>query len=333
MNSGKYIFYALSLELASLLLLIQQSHELADYLMFLLLHGMASGVLTALALQVLPKQYRSPLFFVALLVFGFTFFVPYLGFILALLSIAVGLYLPTLIRPNTFNKVALPDYTPMPSTRHQNADGVDLKSLLTDNSLPDDQRIQGMLAVKSLPVRITGRILRDSLGDDFEDLRLLAYGVLDQKEKDVTIRIDRAKNLLKHADERRKPRLLRLLSELYWELVYQDLVRGDIKQLAMDKALEYSGQALDENKNDGQMWFLQGRVYLEGGQFALAETCLKHAKSLGMPSSRINPWLAEAALMLKNPLMTQALMTEISGSNQTPASKAAIDYWSKFETS
>lgn len=333
MSNSKYIFYATSLELASLVILVQQSHEFVDYVMFLGLHGLASGILTVLALQVLPKQYRSPLFFTGLLVFGFTFFIPYLGFMLAVLSILVGLHLSTFFRPSNFLEVVLPDYTPMPSTRHQNVDSNDLKSLLTDNNLPDEQRIQGMLAVKTLPVRITGNILRDSLGDDFEDLRLLAYGVLDQKEKDVTLRIDRAKTLLEQADERRKPRLLRLLSELYWELVYQDLVRGDIKQLAMEKALEYSERVLADNIKDGQMWFLQGRVYLESEQFAMAETCLKHAKSLGMPSSRINPWLAEATLMLSKPMATSVLMAEIRGSDQNPTSKSAIYYWSKFEAS
>ena len=333
MSNIKLLFYASSLEVASAFILISESNAASEYLVFLTLHGISAAILTIFAMRVLPKKFRSPVLFTSLLVFGFVFFIPYFGFILALGSIFVGLFLPSLFKANAFEHIDAPQYTPMPSAALQGIKNNDLKSLLTDNSLPDEQRIQGMLVVKSLPVRVTGNILRDSLGDSFEDLRLLAYGVLDQKEKDVTQRIDRAKTALQECADKQKPQLLRLLAELYWELVYQDLARGDIRQMAMDNALSYIDEVLASNPIDTEMWYLQGRIYLEKKYMDKAEICLLKSKELGMATTRINPWLAEACLHLGKPLDTQALMAELHDTNPSAASMAAIHYWSKLETS
>ena len=83
---------------------------------------------------------------------------------------------------------------------------------------------------------------------------------LDQKEKEITRDIDRVLQLLERAKESRRYRLARRLAELYWELSYQDLVRGDILTLTLERASFYADMGLMESPEDAGLWLLRGFV-------------------------------------------------------------------------
>mgnify|MGYP003379176219 CR=1 FL=1 len=114
--------------------------------------------------------------------------------------------------------------------------------------------MKALLALQHMPAR-SANILRDTLSDSSDDLRLLAYGMLDSREKQLTHRIQNA--LQRHADlttpeERYLP--ARELAELYWELVYQNLVQGDMRQFALEQVQRYSNEALKHKVKDAGLW-------------------------------------------------------------------------------
>jgi hypothetical protein len=94
--------------------------------------------------------------------------------------------------------------------------------------------MKALLALQNVPTRQSSGILREALADSADDLRLLAYGMLDAREQQLTHRIEQA--LQRHRNGRAgtdEARYLaaRELAELYWELVYQELVQGDMRSL------------------------------------------------------------------------------------------------------
>jgi len=323
----RWLLYALVLELASLVLLLSASSDLSLFLTYLGTHLVASLLLASAVWGLLPAGFRQPKVLSWLLTFSLAFFVPIFGLVAILGGVLMGYLLPAVFRDEPFVAVEAPVFTPVPAPALTGFRQEDLKGLLKSPDTPVELRLQSMLTVRGMPTRSTGRVLRDTLGDASDDVRLLAYGILDQKEKAITQQIDRAITLLETATDARRYRLYRRLAELYWELTFQDLVQGDIRQLALEQAAFYVTQALSEKDDDGGMWLLRGRIFLTEEKLEQAEESFLYCRELGLPPSRVNPWLAELALMRGQYGRVRKLMTDISTDAQFTSLNQSIQYW------
>lgn len=72
-SSWKLLIYAISAELGSLLLLLSQNSSLSYFLLYLVAHGLASALLSAVAWTFLPARFREPKVFSLALIFSFAF--------------------------------------------------------------------------------------------------------------------------------------------------------------------------------------------------------------------------------------------------------------------
>ncbi len=327
MSNLKLLLYAISAEAASLMLLLSEETSLAYFMLYLLAHGLASALMSVVAWSVLPARFRSPKLLSMVLIFGFAFFIPAIGLFTIIGGVIVGAWLPAVFRDRPFGLVNDPYYTPVQAATSSTFRQVDIKSLLSNPDSPDGLRLQGMLVLKDMPARVTGKFLRESLGDSYEDVRLLSYGILDQKEKAITRDIERVLQLLERAKASRRHRLARRLAELYWELNYQDLVRGDIRKLTLEKAAFYADMGLMEAPQDAGLWVLRGRIQLAEGNYADAYQSLIFSRRLGLSASQVNPWLAEIALQRRQFAMVRQLMNEISDLSQFTHLNKSVEYW------
>lgn len=327
MYEWRLLFYALILEALSIYLLVNGSHFVLVFDQYLLVHAVASGLITRGIWGLLPRHYQDPKGWCQALIFSLAFFVPAAGLLAMLVGIVVGYSLPAAFHAEPFEIVEHPSFTPVPAPSESGFRQGDLKSLLTSVDTPTELRLQGMMAVRSMPTRITGQVLRQTLGDPVDDVRLLAYGILDQKEKHLTLQISRAMQLLETATESRRYRLYRSLAELYWELNYQHLVQGDIRALTLEQASHYVDQALMERPEDAGMWLLRGRILQSAELLEEAEQCFLFCRQLGLPASRVNPWLAELALWRGQYNRVRALMSDIADDTQFTGLNQAAQYW------
>ncbi|EKF75604.1 hypothetical protein A11A3_01997 [Alcanivorax hongdengensis A-11-3] len=331
MSELKLLIYALAVEATAMLVLLSEHKSLIAFTLYLSSHGLASVLLALGAWRLMPLRFRRPPLWSWLLIFGFAFFIPAIGLLTILGGLLVGILLPAVFRDQPFGLVDKPYFAPVSVTTGSSFRQVDLKSLLSGKNVPNALRVQGMLVLKDMPPRITGRLLRATLGDEFEDLRLLAYGILDQKEKEITRQIDRLLQMLERARESRRYRLSRRLAELYWELNYQDLVRGDIRDLTLERAAFYGDMALMESPDDAGMWLLRGRIQLAQEDYGQAHQSLTFARRLGLSSAQVNPWLAEIALERRQLPLVRRLMQEINEESQFTTLNRAVQYWRDHE--
>lgn len=327
MSNLKLLIYAVSAEFGSLLLLLSKEASLGLFLLYLISHGLASALMTVVAWGMLPARFKTPKLLSWVLIFGFTFFIPAIGLLTLLGGVVLGILLPSNFRQHGFGIVEQPYFTPVQASPGSGFRQIDLKQLLSSNEAPDALRVQGMLVLKDMPAKVTGKVLRESLGDRFEDVRLLSYGILDQKEKVITRDIERAMQMLERAKESRRYRLARRLSELYWELSYQDLVRGDIRSLTLEKAALYADMALMEAPQDAGLWLLRGRIQLARQEYGDAQQSLVFARRLGLSPNQVNPWLAEIALDRRQLMMVRRLMAEISDDSQFTNLNKSVEFW------
>ena len=327
MSSLKLLIYAVSAELGSLLLLLSKEASLGIFLLYLVSHGLASALMTVVAWSVLPARFKTPKILSWVFIFGFAFFIPAIGLLTLLGGVVLGIWLPATFRQHHFGVIEKPYFTPVQASAGSGFRQIDLKSLLSDSESPDALRVQGMLVLKDMPAKVTGKVLRESLGDRYEDVRLLSYGILDQKEKVITRDIERAMQMLERAKESRRYRLARRLSELYWELNYQDLVRGDIRAIALEKAAFYADMALMEAPQDAGLWLLRGRIQLARNEYGDAQQSLVFSRRLGLSANQVNPWLAEIALDRRQLILVRRLMSEISDDSQFTNLNKSVEFW------
>ena len=131
------------------------------------------------------------------------------------------------------------------------------------------------------------------------DIRLLAYGMLDNLEKNLNGLIHSERQRLATGGNERIA-AVRRLSELYWELVYHDLVQGDLRNFALAQSQDYTHEALTNAHDDTCLHRRLGRLKQMRGYLTGARAAYDQALALGMPQSRITPYLAELAFDVRD---------------------------------
>lgn len=325
--SVRFLVYALFLEFGSLYLMLSGSDSRWGLLTYLALHTLASLAMARGVWGLLPRHYQEPVGATQLLLFSLALFVPLVGLVAMLIGVGIGYALPAVSREEPFVMVRVPSFTPVPAPSGAGFRQEDLRTLLTSSETSTELRLQGMLTVRDMPTRFTGSVLREVLGDAVDDVRLLAYGILDQKEKQLTQQIDRAMRLLETANPARAYRLYRRMAELYWELAYQDLVQGDIRELSLRQSFQYVDRALSEKPDDAGMWLLRGRILMVDGDLEEADKSFRFCVLLGLPASRVNPWLAELALWRGQYQQVRELMSAIADDSKFTSLDKAARYW------
>jgi hypothetical protein len=200
---------------------------------------------------------------------------------------------------------------------------------LKDLDIPEASRMQTLLALQAMPARLANPILREMLADPADDIRRVAYGMLDVQEKKINGRIHL--ELLKLA-EARDPALrqitLRNLAELYWELVYGDLVQGDLRQHAIAESMRYLEEALKTTHADAGLWFLKGRL-LHANRDPGAEEAFNLAVAHGIVESRVLAYRAEIAYYKRDFAAVRALAAVLGKGQESPRLAPLVRYWTR----
>ncbi|WP_199272373.1 tetratricopeptide repeat protein [Paraburkholderia acidisoli] len=295
------------------------------------------------------RQWRRPQFaFLWLLLAA----VPLLGLLCAPIAIALGTSLRHRERNLPIEHVDEPEFAAGSVGTVSYGRGARLKAELQNADAPTSFRMTALLAMQSMPVRTVSPLLQDMLADPLDDIRLLAYGILDNREKQLTQRIlaERAKLDGKTADSavksdgkadnkadakraapplsaRERGEINKSLAELYGELIYENLVTGDVYRNAADQADAYARAALEDLPDDAALWRLRGRLALGNGELDAAETMLARAIEFGFPRERMLPYLAEAAYLRGDYARVRALLAESTQYATLPTLRPVLEYW------
>jgi hypothetical protein len=189
------------------------------------------------------------------------------------------------------------------------------------------RRVTALFALQSMPPRTASPILHVMLNDPVDDVRLLAYGMLDRLEKALTQRIllERHKLASQLSDEERF-RIDKTLAELYSELVYARLVEGDVYRNALEQADCHATNALRTHPRDAALWRLRGRLEFEMRCLDDAEVMFAKSIDCGFPRKRILPYLAELAYLRGDYARVRSLLDEMTAA-PPPLLDAVVAYW------
>ena len=335
MASLKLGLYALMLEISAWtgVFLLDAGND-AKLSWYLIIHLFASLLLATFAAALLPAGPARQRIALLCLMAGCSYGVPVAGFI----GVAIGVILLRLYRAppeqEIFESLQLPVFDP-----HQRQQSgfrqSGLKSFLGNSAVPMNARIGAMVALQYVPGRVSSPLLREVLSDPSEDIRLLAYGMLDNQEKRINRAIDEELKAFSAArqdegDEAPGAGMLEAaqrLSDLYWELVYQDLAQGDLRDYAIGESRRYCELVLTRQPDNAPLNLRLGRLLHEAGEVDAAETTYQRARALGLPATRVLPYQAELCFERRDFAGARRLMLELANWGSLPRLRPVINYW------
>ena len=298
---------------------------------FLVVHGVASLCLAAFVTAALPPHLRKPPAAVIALLFGFSFFIPLLGLIGQVIAVLVARFLPRDVVELPYAEIPPIEFEfPPREIRERTKYGQGgLTSRLKDAGVPKEARFKSLLALQGMPPKIANPLLQDMLGDPADEVRLVAYGILDNQEKLINQHIHDEVTKLREADTTEMQLVsLRRLSELYWELVYGGLVHGDVRDHALGETDRYLNQAMQIAPDDPGLWFLKGKMLLFKRDPA-AEAAFHRSVGSGIEESRVLAYLGQIAFERRDYAEVRRIFSSLSESQYAPRLKQAVRYWSR----
>lgn len=209
------------------------------------LHIGASIAIGYVGLARLPPNLRNPRWGVIALLAAIAFFVPILGILGMLLGIISASSLRRIGEQRPFVTVREPEFLAGRTRVTASYRSTNAREDLADKSLPEEMRLKALLSVQDMPGRVAGRLLYELLSDQSDDMRLLAYGMLRAKERDLAQRIIGAmERRMEAKDKPSKYQACRELAELNWEFIYQNLVSGDMRRHATRQGFNFAIEAI-----------------------------------------------------------------------------------------
>ncbi|WP_404980130.1 MULTISPECIES: lipopolysaccharide N-acetylglucosaminyl transferase [unclassified Caballeronia] len=258
----------------------------------------------------------------------FVFAVPVGGALVSVGAMVLALALPRRVAAKGIAYIEEPEFATHLIPHVSYGRGARLKAELQNAEAATSLRMTALLAMQSMPAHTISPLLRGMLADPLDDIRLLAYGMLDSQEKRLTQRILAERpRLAKTLTPRERYQVNKTLAELYGELIYAHLVQGDVYRNAAEQADAYAAAALDIEPADAALWRMRGRLALDRGDLDAADTLLERAIQHGFARDRMLPYLAEAAYLRGDFARVKTLLGQMSPSAVLPVMKPVLDYW------
>lgn len=329
---NKLVLLGFILEIGAFSVLLQDISTENQFMGFFILHAAASVDAAQMGVMFLPKHYRQPKWAVYGLFFLGAFFVPLLSYIFISAVVITARFFSKPIIYHPFLKVELPAFTlGSAGIRNSLGEGA-IRTRLNTSSLSTEVRMKALLSAHAMSPRFSVPMLKELLGDEADDLRLLAYGMLDNREKTLNALID---ELLKKLGDCHDPNLSQLyqkqLAELYWAFAYEHLAEGDMLNYMLTQAEHYTRAALDI-RQDGDLWVLLAQILIKQQKSQEVEAAFNNAIQLGMPAMRIQPYLAELAFQRHDYAAVREHLKLIPLNNQTPQIANIQQFWLRIPT-
>jgi len=169
-------------------------------------------------------------------------------------------------------------------------------------------------------------LLRRSLADPDEDVRLVAHAVLESRHRIAYRALHDTGCALELAPAERRATIHRRLAAQYWELARTGLAESDCLSHALECARHHAQAALAAAPGRASLLLLVARIELRCAAAEPAEAALVRAVALGLPPAVAAPYFAEAAFLARRFDRVRQLLAAV------PPGTAAVDrlrsYWS-----
>jgi hypothetical protein len=235
----------------------------------------------------------------AVLAFCVAFFLPVAGMVGLLALITPTLYLQTRLAPvPVWGHPVTPSLSGsgIADAPHGPGDARNLDAMLRD--APDPQtRMDALMGTLKLADAQAAVLLRRALKDRDDEVRLLAYALLDRKEKAIEARIHSNRLALQTLADGAGFAQHRALAYDFWELSLLGTAQVGAPSPLTTYVCEHARAALHLEPQDAGLHLLLGRALLRERELEGAAQALLRAVRCGMAPAKARPYLAEIAYL------------------------------------
>jgi len=351
MANSWFALLALALETGGVTGLLSPTAGNLELAAYLIAHAMACALLTLILLPLMPSRYRGQPITTGVFLFTLQFAIPFIGSVGLVLGMLLALYLPRSSRDIPWQEVDIPElpFQPIdmdlqvgdipwqevdiPELPFQPID-MDLQVVYSQGGLRQvlreaistDKRLKALMATRQMNDRDAIEILREALKDPSDDVRLLAYSMLEQKEKTLAQRAGTLQQSLQNADDLTSVSLQRRLAQVWWEMAYLGLAQGGLRHYYLDSAGKLL-RRLVARRSQHNDWRLLGRVELALGNIDNAEEAFRSALAGGSSPELIMPYLGEVAYLRRDFAQVRQHLSACPLERFHPANRPVIESW------
>lgn len=329
MGSLGLLLIGVSFELGAVLALLADISPWKRLAAFILLHLVSSISLASLVAVLFPRWFADRHAFIRRLFFSFTFFLPVFGML--------GTFITLFYFRVMGNEGSAGNYESLSTRLHFSYDAAAGQvsmgeggawSRLKSTSAPRQQRLKAILAVSNTAGLNSSRLLQMATGDTDDEIRLLAFNLFDKREKTISASANEALALFKQeTDDDARGQLCKKLAFAYWEYVYNDLAKDDLKTFYVNQALHYGRMAFSLNVEDPALLILLGRIYMFQGDLDSAEITMTKAIERGAHRDRVIPYFAELAFRKRDFAVLRSTFALDASLRYKPGIGGVASFW------
>lgn len=315
-------------EIAAVSAIFGSSPFLSRLSLFTVSHFVASALIALLLSLALPRYYESSRKIAVVLFFCFSFFVPIFG--------ASGMILALVYFSSMTGQRSRAEFSTVPVPGFMEESGYAASvmgeggawSRLRNDRTPRDLRLKALLSVGSISGGNSSRLLQLATGDLDDEIRLLAFALYDSREKEISSSITEALAALKLVqNDQEKGELCKRIAFSYWEMVYNELARDELRMFFIDQAHHYAVQAIGISGSQPALTALLGRIHLLKGDMDKAEAAAAEALRQGINPDRILPYLAELAFAKRDFATVRRIFAEDPFLRHKPGIGNVVRFW------
>jgi len=295
---------------AGFLLLPPSTHDIPP---LLAMHLLACITLSWWMVRQLPQSYVKLPKSGFVLFFCLSFFIPVLGAAGLIFSMSHALRKPNIHKDKTWEDKSIPDlpFQPIKTDRHPSFGQGGLANLICSSPDPE-RRLQAVIALRQVDDKVAVPLLQQALKDPADDVRLLAYSMLDSKEVALNEKITKFLKELESASEQDSAVIHYTLAQNYWALAYVGLATGNTLDYVLGKAAFHLQKVLTIGWPGSAVEFLLGKVYLRMGQLEQSLSYLQLSLKKGHLKAAIIPYMAEIAYEQRDFIAVRKLLNKLN---------------------
>ena len=276
----------------------------------------------------LPAAYRRPAGPIAVFLMTLAFFIPLLGAIGVFTLVCMTCVMSSRSIDTSFKRISENSLVAIKKSMGFQIEAGSLRARLNATSAPISVRFNALGKLQEFQSSQVTSTLRNALHDEVDDVRLVAFGILDSKEKMINARINKELQCLESAaHQETKAQHCYQLACSYWELVYQDLVKGEVLAHALDQSKGYAETVLSYSPEDSGTWALLGQIHLRYQEIEAAQQAFMTALQYGVPENRVIPYLAEIMFYQRDFAKLRDFFSKGDHLEDVPLLEPVSQYW------
>lgn len=283
-------------------------YNIYGYFLFFLLHSAASFLLSIFLYPYLPnhlKGKRKQFVFITSLIIASTSFI---GFIATFFVYLFFMRKQKEYETTPIIQISHRDYYEFPYVKRSFGESSATKLEGSKNF-----KIRLLSMISEFKTKDTLAVVKRGIAEEDDEVRLTSFSIMNKFvtkiNNQIKIKLD---EFDKSQDERSRGEISRDLAQYYWELIYYGLSDEELEKYVFQMIEKYTDLAINAIKDDPEIVFLKGKLYLYRKELDLAEDCFLDASLLGYDKEKIYPYLAEVYFYKKDYKKTKNIIKEIS---------------------